>query len=248
MNLKMKFSAFILGLMVVLLFGCQSAPQNQQAETPGTGQNGQAAKNATGSQRSSSKMSSSSGSSGNSGQPVTLTPRPTTVIVPAGTTLSVRLVNGIDTGTTPEGSSFEATLASPLVVNGTEVAPVGSTAMGTVTHVVSSGRLSKPAELALTLTSLTPQGGGKVPISTNTWSTKGESHKKRNIEMMGGGAVGGALIGAIAGGKKGAAIGTLVGGGGGTALAAGTGKKEIRLASETKLSFTLSQAITLPSR
>lgn len=248
MNLKMKFSAFILGLMVVLLIGCQSAPQNQQAETPGTGQTGQAAKGATGSQRSSSKMSISSGSSGNSGQPVALTPRATTVTVPAGTTLNVRLVNGIDTGTTPEGSSFEATLASPLVVNGTEVAPVGSTAMGTVTHVVSSGRLSKPAELALTLTSLTPQGGGKVPISTNTWSTKGESHKKRNIEMMGGGAVGGALIGALAGGKKGAAIGTLVGGGGGTALAAGTGKKEIRLASETKLSFTLSQAITLPSR
>ena len=77
---------------------------------------------------------------------------------------------------------------------------------------------------------------------------KAQSHKKRDIEMMGGGAVGGALIGALAGGKKGAAIGTLVGGGGGTAVAAGTGKKEIRLQSETKLSFKLSEAITLPLR
>lgn len=245
MNLKMKFSALIFGMMVVLLFGCQSAPQNQQTETPSTEQASQSAKNAKGSEGRSSKMSSSSSSSG---QPVALTPRATTVTVPAGTALNVRLVNGIDTGTTPEGSSFEATLASPLMVNGTEVAAVGSTVTGTVTHVVSSGRLSKPAELALTLTSLTPQGGGRVAISTSTWSAKGESHKKRNIEMMGGGAVGGALIGAIAGGKKGAAIGTLVGGGGGAAVAAGTGKKEIRLPSETKLSFTLSEAITLPAR
>lgn len=245
MNLKMKFSALILGMMVVLLFGCQSAPQNQQTETSSTEKMNQPAKRATGSHGSSSSMSSSTNSAG---KPVTLTPRSTTVTVPAGTALGVRLVEGIDTGTTPEGSSFEGTLASPLMVNGVEVAAVGSTVMGKVTNVVSSGRLSKPAELALTLTSLAPRGGGKVAISTNTWSMKGESHKKRNIEMMGGGAVAGAVIGAIAGGKKGAAIGTLVGGGGGTAVAAETGKKEIRLPSETKLSFTLSQAITLPAR
>jgi hypothetical protein len=245
MNLKMKFSALILGMMVVLLFGCQSAPQTQQTETSSTEKKDQPARKAGGSQGSSSSMSSSSNSAG---KPVTLTPRSTSVTVPAGTALSVRLVEGIDTGTTPEGSSFEATLASPLVVNGVEVAAIGSTAIGKATNVVSSGRLSRPAELALTLTSLTPSGGGKVAISTNTWSMKGKSHKKRDIEMIGGGAVGGALIGALAGGKKGAAIGTLVGGGGGTAVAAGTGKKEIRLASETKLSFTLSETITLPAR
>jgi len=239
MNLKMKFSAFILGMMVVLLFGCQSAPQNQQTGTPSTESTDQSAKNASGAQGSSTDSAE---------KPVTLAPRPTSVTVPAGTTLSVRLVEGIDTGSTPEGSGFEATLARPLVVNGAEVAPVGSTVTGKVIHVVSSGRLSKPAELALTLTSLTPSGGEKVRISTNTWNMKGESHKKRNIEMMGGGAVGGALIGALAGGRKGAAIGTLVGGGGGTAVAAGTGKKEIRLASETKLSFRLSESITLPER
>ena len=242
MNLKMKFSVFIIGLMVVLLFGCQSAPQNQPTPTSSTENADQSAKNATGAAGSSSKMASSAE------KPVTLAPRPTSATVPAGTTLSVRLVEGLDTGTTPEGASFEATLASPLMAEGAEVAPVGSTVTGKVTNVVSSGRLSRPAELSLTLTSLTPAGGGRVHIATNTWSMKGQSHKKRNIEMMGGGAVGGALIGALAGGKKGAAIGTLVGGGGGTAVAAGTGKKEIRLSSETRLSFRLSEAITLPLR
>jgi len=87
-----------------------------------------------------------------------------------------------------------------------------------------------------------------VAITTDTWNEKGESHKKRNVEMIGGGTAGGGLIGALAGGKKGAGIGALVGAGGGTAVAAGTGKKEIRLASEAKLSFTLSSPVTLPAR
>ena len=181
MNLKMKFSAFIIGLMVVLLFGCKSAPQNQPTPTSSSENTDQSAKNASGAPGTSTDSA---------GKPVTLAPRPTSATVPAGTTLNVRLVEGIDTGTTPEGASFEATLASPLMAEGAEVAPVGSTVTGKVTNVVSSGRLSRPAELSLTLTSLTPAGGGRVPIATNTWSMKGQSHKKRNIEMMGGGAVG----------------------------------------------------------
>jgi hypothetical protein len=167
------------------------------------------------------------------------------VTIPAGTALDVRLGEAIDTGKVSEGSSFSGTLASPITVNGTVVAATGAAVSGTVTHVVSSGRLSKPAELSLTLNSLTTADGEKLDISTDTWSDKGQSHKKRNAEMIGGGAGVGALVGALAGGKKGAAIGALAGGGGGTAAAAYTGKKEIVLAAETKLSFTLASALTV---
>ncbi len=170
------------------------------------------------------------------------------VTVPAGTALEVRLVQGIDTAKTASGSAFEATLASALVVNGKELAPIGSTVTGKVTHVVSAGRLEKPAELSLVLDSLTPKGGEKVAISTHTWSRKGESHKKRNAEMIGGGAAAGALIGALTGGKKGAAIGAGVGAGGGTGVAAATGKKQIELAPEAKLNFKLSSPVTLTAR
>ena len=114
--------------------------------------------------------------------------------------------------------------------------------------MVSSGRLSKPAEISLALTSLTPKGGREVSISTETWSMQGQSHKKRDIEMIGGGAAAGALIGALTGGKKGAAIGAGVGGGGGTGVAAATGKKEIVLPPEAKLPFKLSQPVTLTRR
>lgn len=167
------------------------------------------------------------------------------VTIPAGTPLDVRLGQAIDTGKASEGSSFSSTLASPLTVNGVVVAATGAAVTGTVTHVVSSGRLSKPAELSLTLNSLTMADGEKMDISTDTWSDKGQSHKKRDAELIGGGAGVGALVGALAGGKKGAAIGALAGGGGGTAAAAYTGKKEIVLAAETKISFKLASAVTV---
>jgi hypothetical protein len=221
MDSKTKLTALMLGMFVVLFAGCQSGSQTQQTDSSNAG--GSTAASAT-----------------------KTVARRETITVPAGTTLAVRLVDAMDTGKTTQGSTFEATLAGPLAVNGVEVAAVGSTVTGQVTNVVSSGRLNRPAELSLTLTSLTPRGGEKVAISTNTRSMKGESHKKRDIEMMGGGTAGGALIGALAGGKKGALIGGLVGGGGGTGVAAATGKKEIRLPSETKLSFTLSEGVTLP--
>lgn len=220
MATKTRCSAWMVGIMAVLMAGCSSNPPAGQADNTNPA---------------------------NPAAPANKGATSAAVTVPAGTELSVRLVNAISSGTASAGSNFEGTLASPLIVGGVEVAAVGSAVSGTVTNAVSSGRLSKPAELGLTLNSLTPRGGANVAISTSTWGAKGQSHKKRDIEMIGGGAVGGALIGALAGGKKGAAIGTLVGGGGGTAVAAGTGKKEITLASETKLNFTLSQAITLPA-
>jgi len=163
--------------------------------------------------------------------------------VPAGTALSVRLERGIDTGKTTAGTPFEGTLVAPLVVEGVEVVPARSKVTGKVTNVVSSGRLKRPAELALELQSLTLPGGESVEVAAAPWSMKGKSHKKRNIGLIGGGAGLGAAIGAIAGGGKGAAIGAAAGGGAGTAAAFATGKDEIRLAPETKLTFKLTSPL-----
>ena len=225
-NLRILLT-FVLAAMLV---GCQSnTPPTETQEETGGG----AAGGGTGKGKSGGKAASA--------QPVSVT-------IPAGTGLEVRLDSAINSGSTPAGAEFSGTLANALMVGGTEIAPVGSTVGGKVTNVVSSGRLNRPAELSLVLTSLTVKGGEKVDISTSTWSAKGESHKKRNIEMIGGGAGAGALIGALAGGKKGAAIGGAVGAGGGTGVAAYTGKKEIALAAETKLAFKLTSAVTVSLR
>ena len=226
MKTKSKWAVLVVWVLAALLVGCQPGAQQTETQAPGEkGAKGGAARQAA-------------------------APREQveTVTVPAGTALAIRLAAEINTGQTPEGSDFAGTLAEPLVVGGREIAAVGSDVTGTATHVVSSGRLNRPAELSLVLTSLTPKGGEKTEISTEPWSVKGESHKKRNITMIGGGGGAGALIGGLAGGKKGAAIGGLVGAGAGTGVAAYTGKKEIQLAPEAKLSFKLSSPVTFTVR
>ncbi len=222
-------------LLAAMLAGCQSGTQSTENQDQATG----------GETASSGGKSAKKGGGGARGSAAA---EMVHVTVPAGTDLAVRLGAEINTGTTAAGTEFEGTLANALMAGGTEVAAVGSTVTGKVTSVVSSGRLNRPAELSLVLTSLTVKGGEKVPITTRAWSSKGESHKKRNLEMIGGGGAAGALIGALAGGKKGAAIGGAAGAGGGTGVAAYTGKKEIVLPPETKLDFKLASAVTVSMR
>ncbi|MGH9454920.1 MAG: hypothetical protein ACRD2O_13210 [Terriglobia bacterium] len=175
-------------------------------------------------------------------------PRVETYTIPTGATVSIHLDSAISSASATSGSSFSGTLATPIAVGGRTVIPAGSAVSGHVTSAVSSGRLNRPAELALTLDSLTPRGGNAVQIATNTLSSKGSSHKKRDGVLIGGGAGLGALIGAIAGKGKGAAIGGLIGAGAGTAGAAATGKKEINLPAETSLKFELASPVTVTRR
>lgn len=172
-------------------------------------------------------------------------PKPAVALtIPAGTTIPVRLQQTISSDNASSGQAFEAVLAEPLVVDGRTVAAKGANAWGEVVKAVESGRLQTPAELYLKLTAL-EVNGQRVAISTSSVGRKGESHKKRNVGMIGGGAGLGAAIGAIAGGGKGAAIGAAAGAGAGTAGAAATGKKDITYPVETRLAFKLAQPVTI---
>jgi hypothetical protein len=53
------------------------------------------------------------------------------------------------------------------------------------------------------------------------------------------------VIGAIAGGGKGAAIGATVGAGGGTAVSAARKGEQVKVPTETRLSFTLQSPVTV---
>ena len=165
--------------------------------------------------------------------------------IPAGTAIKVRLQQTLSSKDAKSGQEFTAVLAEPLVANGKTVAPKGATVRGTVAKAVASGRLSTPAELWLRLTSL-EVGGKSYNLVTSSAGGKGQSHKKRNTEAIGGTAAAGAIIGAIAGGGKGAAIGAGAGAAAGTAGAAATGKKDIEYPVETPLTFRLRQAVTIP--
>jgi hypothetical protein len=166
------------------------------------------------------------------------------VVVPAGTTLTVRLGEAVGSKISSSGQSFTATLASPVEVAGKTVIPAGAEARGVVTDAKPLGRFKGGAVLQIKLNSIMVNGSEhSIDTSAVTRAEKGKG--KRTAVLAGGGAAVGALIGGLAGGGKGAAIGALAGGGAGTAGAAYTGNKDIVLPAESAVSFKLEAPLEL---
>jgi hypothetical protein len=169
------------------------------------------------------------------------------IVVEPGTLLEVTVDQSISSKTSNEGDQFECSIASPVTVNGREVIPVDTKCTGTVTSAKSAGRFKGGAELGVALSSITLHGEA-YPVHTSAFEEAGKGRGKRTAIGAGGGAAVGAIIGAIAGGGKGAAIGAAAGGGAGTAGAALTGKRDITIPAETRLSFKLAQPLELKAR
>jgi hypothetical protein len=170
-----------------------------------------------------------------------LVPKDTNIA--AGTPMTVRLESAISSATANAGDAFDAVLDEPLVVNGETVAPKDTAVRGRVLAARKSGRLHNSGYLRIALSSM-ELNGKSVPIQTSSIFVAGGSHKKRDIAMIGGGAGGGALIGALAGGGKGALIGSMVGAGAGTGAAYATGKKDVGFGVERRLTFRLTAPVT----
>lgn len=171
-------------------------------------------------------------------------PPPPPVVIPAGTVLTVRLQDAVGSKASNDGDRFHATLAKSISVDEKTVAPVGSTVSGVITEAHAAGRFKGGATLDMVADTITIHGTTyRIRTTVVTQQTKGKG--KRTAGMVGGGAGGGALIGALAGGGKGAAIGALVGAGAGTAGAGFTGNRDITLPAETALSFKMSTPLTL---
>jgi hypothetical protein len=163
--------------------------------------------------------------------------------LPEGTTLAVRLDSAVNSDSSRVNDRLEATLAEAVVLNNTEVLPAGSVARGEVAAVQAAGKVKGRASLTLLFDSVSVAGrGDQYPIAARVHlmapATKGEDTAKIGIP-----AAGGAIIGALFGGKKGAAFGAAIGGGAGTAVVLSTSGDEVQLSRGTRLSLRLEQAI-----
>jgi hypothetical protein len=164
--------------------------------------------------------------------------------VPENTPIHVTLDQALASNQNRPGDHFDATVSEPVVVEGKTVIPRGAHAEGLVIDARPSGRLMGRARLQLGLQTV-EVGDKSYEIRTASFHEVGGNHKKRNLGWIGGGAGGGLLIGALAGGDEGALIGGPIGAGAGTAAAFLTGKKDIKLPAETHLTFKLAQPITV---
>jgi hypothetical protein len=172
-------------------------------------------------------------------------PKPQPVVIPAGTILTVRMVDSLSSKSSQAGQSFSATLAQPVSVAGKTALPAGCKVTGTVVTAKAKGKIKGEGQLDLKLASISA-GAQTYDIKTLVLSSTEKGKGKRTAATTGGGAAGGALIGGLAGGGKGAAIGGLAGAGVGLVGGALTGNKQIEIPAESALSFTLSAPLTLP--
>lgn len=166
------------------------------------------------------------------------------VTVPEGTNLTVVLNQAISTAQNRPGDTFEASVASPVVIDNKTVIPRNARVQGHIVDARPSGRLKGVARLDLTLDSV-EVGGKSYDIATADEGRVGKNHNKRNAILIGGGGGLGALIGGIAGGGTGAVIGAAAGAGAGTAGAAATGKKDIHVPAETAVTFQLARPVII---
>jgi hypothetical protein len=166
------------------------------------------------------------------------------VELPSGTIVAVRVDRALSTTRNRAGDAFGATLDAPVLLDDREILPKGTKFTGHVTTCEASGRLKGRAVLGITLDAF-DTNGQHYPVKTSLNTKMSEAHKKRNVEMIGGGTGVGALIGGLTGGGKGAAIGAAVGAGAGTGVAAATGKKEVEIPAETLFRFSLKNSVTI---
>jgi hypothetical protein len=164
--------------------------------------------------------------------------------IPAGTTISVRTIDPIDSDATQIGNTYQVTLAQPVVVNGQTIAPVGATAVVQVMAVQGGNGIGGRGDISLQLVSFTGADGRTYNVNTSDAVVTGGPRGRQSAEVIGGGAALGAIIGGIAGGGPGAAIGAATGAAAGTGVQLMRGH-HIRIQPETILAFNLQQNVAL---
>src|SRR6266700_4825676 len=168
------------------------------------------------------------------------------VTIPAGQSLLIRMIDGVDSSKNHVGDVFHASLETDLTVGNSIVARKGTDVYGRLAEAKEAGHMSGSSELQLELTRLVIDGKD-YPVVSSDYSLKGKGRGSDTAKKVGGGAVAGAIIGAIAGGGKGAAIGAGAGSAAGAGVQVFTRGQQVKVPSETLLEFRLQQPVMVAS-
>lgn len=171
-------------------------------------------------------------------------PPPSKVTVPAGTQLSIRLTDEVNSETAQVGDVFHGSISAPVSIDDQTVIPTTADVEGRVVDVKSAGRFAGGSVLTLQLTKLT-MNGKSYSIATDQWTRSGTGKGKGTVTKVGAGTAVGAVLGGIFGGGKGAAIGAAAGAGAGTAGSAVGKGQQVDLKPEAVINFSLQNSLTV---
>lgn len=169
-----------------------------------------------------------------------LSAQPSERSIPAGTIVQVRNNQTIDSKNASAGQVFSGLVVNDVTNRSGHVVIPGGSPAELVVRSVSKHRMALDLQ-AITIAgrryqvlseSATIQGGKKSGLGAN----------KRTAKFLGGGALGGSVIGAIAGGGAGAAIGAVAGGASGATAQVLTKGKSVRVPAESLVTFRLTQS------
>lgn len=161
-------------------------------------------------------------------------------VIPEGTTITVSMIDGIDSTKIGPGAKFRASVDDPIVLGSRVIIPRGADCTVQVVQVEENKQLAiklydvvvngKPHDVAASYAQLEAQGTSKTKKGV------------RRGAVLGGL---GAAIGGIAGGGSAAAIGAVTGVGLGAISGAVSKGKTLQVPPETRLSFQLRAPVPL---
>jgi len=161
--------------------------------------------------------------------------------IEAGTQVQVRTDQSIDVRAADNGRIYTGTVANDVLDrDGRVKIPRGARAELIVRRVDQN-------ELSIDLDGINVEGQHYVVEATPEQRTQrdGIGQNKRTGEFVGGGALLGGIIGALAGGGKGAAIGALAGGAAGAGTQVLTRGREVHVPAESIITFRLEEPLNV---
>jgi hypothetical protein len=166
--------------------------------------------------------------------------------VPAGTELTLALDKMLSSRTSHAGDAFSATVIEPIVLDGREVIPAGSTIEGRVTEATSARQGARKATLAVSIGALRFATGYQTDIVGRLQEVRA-SRKTENAAVVEWSATGGWLRERIMGkDTREMVIGAIVGGRVGTLAMMNKSGTQVIIPVDTPFGFKLEEAIQVP--
>jgi hypothetical protein len=180
--------------------------------------------------------------------------------VKSGESFRVRMNETLSSKTARVGDRFTTTVTEPVYsTTGVIVIPTGSKVIGRVDSVKAAKKGGDPGTIGVSFVSVQLPNGATRAIngsltdldtkqakSDNEGNASGDDRKNDKLIFIGGGAAGGAILGAAVGGGKGALIGGLLGAGAGLLGERFTKGEDAQVKSGTEFGVYLNQSISLP--